>query len=157
MDNNFKNRNFLEYLNSPISKEAIDFIYKTNSIRFEKCDLYVDYIKSLLMIVFDTYMGDEVTDIKEQEKHFNWCYLKNQENFVKEGLLFNSDELYDYFYGFTLDFFYNSPEKNEDINFNKSLISILTNIFEYDRLKTRSDVDIMLEIYKIIDLSLKTI
>ena len=48
-----------------MSKESIMMIYGANNIRYEKCELFNDFVQSLLMLAFDTYMGDDVTDIDD--------------------------------------------------------------------------------------------
>lgn len=148
-------KNFLTYINKPMKKEDIFTIYKENDIKYEKCELYCDFVVSLILIVFDTYMGDELTNLENQVKHFNWCWDKNINNFKDEGLYFENDKLYDYFLEFTLEVFYNTPDKNELDFLDKKLVRLWKDIFDYNKNKTNSDVDSLVEIYKIFDKSLK--
>ena len=142
-------------INTPMSKESIMIIYDTNNIIFEKCELFGDFVLSLLLMIDGTYLGDELTDIKNQYLHFNWCWNKNLSNFKKEGLVFENDSLYEYFLNYSLEFFYSSLDKDDPT---KDVINIKMweKIFDYNKLKTHSEVDMFIEIYKLIDNSLKS-
>lgn len=152
----YKKDNFLDYINTPMSKESITMLYNANNIKFEKCELYSDFVQSLLRLAFDTYLGDDVTSSEEQINHFKWCWIKNKANFAKEGLFFDNKKLYDYFLEFMLEVYYTSLEKNQFENPDKALLKLWFNIFDYSRVKTHSDVDTLVEIYKIFEKSLKT-
>jgi tetratricopeptide (TPR) repeat protein len=64
MDNR-KALNFLKYINTPMSRESIIVLYNANNINIEKCELYNEIIQSLIFLVYDTYMGDDITNEKE--------------------------------------------------------------------------------------------
>ena len=81
MINKNKTLELLNYINKPMSKESIGILYATNGIRYDKCELFNDFILSLLMLIFDTYMGDDIMTPSDQEAHFKWCWNKNIENF----------------------------------------------------------------------------
>ena len=155
MENKYKRHDFLNYINNPMSKESIIILYSANNIRFEKCELYSDFVQSLLRIAFDTYLGDEVTDIEQQVKHFKWCWDKNISNFAKEGLVFERQQLYHYFLEFMLEVYYSSAEKNTSKVMDKNILKLWFNIFDYNRSKSNSDVDTLIEIYTIFEKSLK--
>ena len=74
------------------------------------------------------------------------------ENFNEEGIPFKKDnELKSYLFSFYEDLFYN--EELEDVYRDK--LDILNNLFlNYRRIKSRSDIDITTEIYKLFDRSL---
>ena len=154
MDNNNKNSNFLAYLNNLMSKESIMVIYDANNIKFEKCELYSDFVQSLLRLAFDTYLGDEVTSVEEQTNHFKWCWGKNRNNFLEEGICFEGNKLYEYFLEYMLEVFYSYEKKQVDY-IDKTSLKLWYDIFEYNKLKTNSDIDTFIEIYKIFDKSLK--
>lgn len=154
---NNKRHNFLDYINTPMSKESIAVLYGANNVKFEKCELYSDFVQSLLRLAFDTYMGDDITSIEEQINHFRWCWNKNQTNFLNEGLLFDNNKLYEYFLEFMLEVYYTSVDKNQIENPDKLLLKLWFNIFDYNKVKTHSDIDTLIEIYKIFDKSLKTV
>ncbi len=152
---NIKKDNFLAYLNNPISQENIQMMYSLNNIKFEKCELYSDYIQSLLRLIFDTYLGDEITDIDNQIKHFEWCWDTNNDNFKKEGLFFNNEKMYKYFLEFMLEVYYSLPEKDNVAYLEQNILKLWYIIFDYNRGKTNSDIDTLIEIYKLLDDSFK--
>ncbi len=154
MDSREKNRKFLAYINTPMSKEGIMIIYDANNVKYEKCQLYSDYVQSLLRLAFATYLGDDVTSVRQQVDHFDWCWSRNRDNFEKEGIAFNGNKLYEYFLEYTLEVFYSSEKKHSD-NQEKSNLKMWLDIFDYDKLKTNSEVDTFIEIYKIFDKSLR--
>lgn len=153
MDN--KNKKFLDYIKNPMSKESITVIYDANDIKFEKCELYGDFVQSFLILVFDTYMGDDSTNQEQQIKHFNWCWEKNVSNFKEEGIFINSENLKNYFLEYLLIIFYGSEKNDIDYTDNESL-RLWKNIFDYTKIKTKSEMDTFIEIYKIFEKSLKT-
>ncbi len=155
MDNKYKKNNFLDYINNPMSKESIILLYNANNIRFEKCELYSDFVQSLLHLIFDTYLGDDVTNLDQQVKHFNWCWSKNIKNFNDEGIDFSDIKLYDYFLEFMLEVFYSSLEKQKTEYINKNLLKLWNNILDFNRIKTNADMDTLIEIYNIFEKSLK--
>ena len=87
MINKNKTLELLNYINKPMSRENIAILYTNNDIKYEKCEMFNDFIQSLLMLIFDTYMGDDITSPSEQKNHFKWCWNKNVENFKKEGII----------------------------------------------------------------------
>jgi hypothetical protein len=153
MNNKFDRLSFLAYINNPMSKESIAVLYASNNVKYERCVLYGDFIISLMKIVFSTYMGDEITNNEEQLSHFNWCWEKNVNNFLDyEGIKIDSKYLYDYFLQFMIETFYSLTEKSEKTN--EDLIILWSDIFNYTKPKTNSDIDMMLELYKIFEKSL---
>lgn len=156
--NNKNNRiSFLDYINTPMSKESIMILYSANNIRYEKCELYNDFVQSLLMLAFDTYMGDDITDIDEQVNHFKWCWNTNVSNFQSEGVLFESSKLFNYFLEFMLEVYYSCMDKSIFEYSGKTVLVLWDNIFDYNRIKTNADMDTLIEIYRIFDKSLKNI
>ena len=111
MNDKYNKLSFLAYINNPMNWETISMVYTKNNIKYEKCELYSDFVQSLLITVFDTYMGDDVTPIDEQTNHFNWCWGKTIECFSDEGFLFNNQNLYDYFLEFSFEVFYTNKDK----------------------------------------------
>jgi len=154
MGDNSKHRKFLAYINNLMSREGIMVIYDANNIRFDKCELYSDFVQSLLMIVFNTYMGDEYTNPQEQYKHFEWCWKQNTENFKEEGITFTNHRLQEYFFEYVYEVFYSSDKKLTESIDNFSL-KLWYDIFDYDKLKTESDMDTFIEIYKLFEKSIK--
>ena len=56
MDNR-KALNFLKYINTPMSRESIIVLYNANNIKYEKCELYNEFIQSLIFLIYDTSSG----------------------------------------------------------------------------------------------------
>ena len=154
--NKFNKNSFLGYINNPITKEDMMLFYKENDIKYEKCELYSDFALSLIMTIFDTYMGDDVTSLDDQFKHFEWAWQKTILNFVEEGLDFEGNLLYEYFLEFMLEVYYPIINKNE-ITIDKKISKLWLDIFDYHRIKTNSDIDALIEIYVIFEKSLKII
>ena len=147
---------FLNYIKNPLSETSIAILYDANSVRFDKCQLYSDFVCSLLMLVFDTYLGDVITTEKQQIEHFNWCWNKNISNFKDEGIEFKSiNELLSYFKEFMVEVFYAIEDKDDKPYINENLISLWEYIFDYKKPKSRSDIDSFIEIYNIFEKSLK--
>lgn len=151
-----KQLNFLNYINKPMSREGIAIVYSANNIKFERCELYGDFIQSLILLIFDTYLGDKLTDGEQQVNHFKWCWNKNIDNFKKEGITLESKKLYDYFLGFMLEVYYPLTKKNENPNTHKNILTLWSYLFDYNNQKTNSDIDTFVEVYKMFEKSLKT-
>ena len=156
MENNYKTIEFLSYIRNPLSEHSLAILYDANKVRYDRCQLYSDFVCSLLMVVFDTYMGDEFTNEEQRIKHFNWCWDKNINNFKEEGIEFKSIiELKDYFKEFLIEVFYNIDEKESKPYIKENLISLWEFIFDFKKPKSQSDVDSFIEVYSIFDKSLK--
>lgn len=144
---------FLRYINTPLTKEEMTLLYKANNVKYDKCELYHDFIKSLNLTVVDTYLGDDVVITEEdKKKHYLWCFNKIVNNFREENIIFDdTNDLKFYFYNFYNELFYSSEDKEMVI----SKLNILPNLsFDYNRVKTRSDMDLLIELYKIFEKSL---
>jgi hypothetical protein len=155
MNNKYDRISFLAYINNPMSKESINMLYTSNNIKFEKCELYGDFVQSLLILAFDTYLGDDVTNPEAQVNHFKWCWERNIVNFAEEGIVFINPRLYDYFLEFMLEVFYSYSDKKPFDYTDKGLLRIWQDVFDYTKIKTNSDIDTLIEIYSIFEKSLK--
>ena len=88
--------NFYNYISKHLEPDQVDIWFKVNNIIPEKMELYYDFCHSLYLIIIDTYLGDELesneTKVEmsdeDNEKHFNWCWNKNIENFQQENIIF---------------------------------------------------------------------
>lgn len=155
MEKEDKTRRFLSYIKTPLSEDSVAVLYSANNIRYEKCLLFSDFVQSLLTLIFDTYMGDDFTSDQDKVNHFKWCWNKNIDNFKEEGIYFNeSKEGYDYFLEFMMEVFYMLNDK-DNRNVPITIRTLWISVFSYNKLKTRSDMDNFIEIYKILDESLK--
>lgn len=147
---------FLNYLNKTLDMKTIELIYDSNQITLERCDLYKDFITSLFTVVFETYMGDSYTNKEDRVKHFKWCWDKNINSFIDEGIIFgHSDELYEYFLNFIVEVYYAINGDKDDVVIERNIKKLWGYIFNYQEKKTQSDVDTFIEVYKMFDKSIK--
>lgn len=148
--------NFFNYITKPVPQEDVDIWFRVNNILPEKMELFMDFCHSLNMLIFETYLGEDknrnetkisLTD-DDKIKHFEWCFNKTIENFIREGIRFNKKgEHYEYFKTFFIDVFYN--QKEEKI---KQLIkSFFLELFDMNTPFSKSDLDIVSLIYKNLD------
>lgn len=149
---------FMNYITSPLSDDSIGILYSTNNVKFDRVNLYLDFVLSLLHIVFDTYMGDEITNKEQRMNHFNWCWNKNINNFEKELIFFEIEgELKKYYKEFMFEIFYNLDGKEDNSHVQNNIIGLWTHILSYKGTKSGADMDSFIEIYNIFDKSLKNI
>ena len=156
MENIENTEQFLSYIKTPLSQTSLNVLYSANNIRFERCQLFSEFIEGLIINIVDTYMGDKLTSPSQRLEHFKWCWDKNIHNFDMEGIYFNdTKQVYDYFKRFMVDSFYDSSDK-DNTNYSKDhLIKVWKYIFNYNTNKTRSDVDMFIEVYKMFEKTLQ--
>ena len=159
LDNNNMGR-FFEWLTKPMSKEDVYSWYLANNILPELTELFRDFCVSFLYLLKDTYLGDESGDTKvgmtekQKKEHFIWCWKKTIENFKKENIHFIfSDEDYVFFEGFFFEMFYNQ----NDVKIKNAIDNFFIKIFDYQEIKTKSDIEIFTDIYKLLERSLKAV
>jgi len=143
---------FIEYISKPMEKDDITLMFKINNVTPERSELYLDFTHSLFETVTTTYLGDEVMSNKSTKEHFDWCWEKTLSSFNKEKIYFESSELYSYFITLFIESFYNENDKSEE-NVNK-LLDFWRDIFTYSTIKTRSELEAFLDLYKLFDKSL---
>ena len=144
---------FLRYIGTPLTKDEMTLLYKANNVRYDKCELYYDFIKTLNLLVIDTYLGDDViTTEEDQKRHYLWCFSKVILDFKSENIYFDdSDALKFYFFHFYNELFYPNEDKDGII----IKLNVLPNLsFDFHRVKTRSDMDLLIELYKLFEKSL---
>ena len=144
---------FIQYITTPLSKDEMQLLYKANNINYDKCGLYYDFILSLNCLVVNTFLGDDVINSESKIKnHFKWCIKKVFENFRNENIYFKKEEdITEYFFNFYIELFYNQPNKKDVID---KLNKFAKTSFVYDNPKTRSDMDVLLELYRLFEKSL---
>jgi hypothetical protein len=121
---------------------------------YEKIELCGDFFKSLNQIIMDTYLGDSTSETKislsydDNLSHFEWCWNKVIENFKRENIIIKSDgDHKDYFQSFFMDTFYNQTESS----LKKSIPKFLNEIFDVGITYSKSDLDLLTELYKLIE------
>ena len=146
--------NFFNWMTKPVPKEEIILWFNIHNMTYEKIELCGDFFKSLNQIITDTYLGDSTSETKislsneDNLSHFEWCWTKVIENFKKENIIIKSDgEHKDYFQSFFMDTFYNQTESN----LKKSIPKFLNEIFEIGITYSKSDLDLLTELYKLIE------
>lgn len=143
---------FIEYISKNMEREDLILLYKINNITKERVDLFYDFTYSLNDLIFTTYMGDDITIGDDKNKHFNWCWSKVLESFKKEGIYFlTTKELHNYFLTFYQESFY--EEKNKTSLNGGKLNSFWESLFSFNRVKTMSEYESLLELYKIFNKS----
>ena len=150
--------NFFKWLTEPVSIEEIEIWLNVNNMIREKIELFSDFSFALYNLITDTYLGDDEKNItkitlsdREKKDHFDWCWNKNIENFNRENLFFNIEgDHYDYFSSFFRDAFY--LQKDEKVR--KSIEGFLRELFNNFNNYTKSDLDMITEIYKMLDKNL---
>jgi hypothetical protein len=148
--------NFFNYITQPVKPEDVEKWFKVNNIFQEKLDLFSDFSHSLNLLIVETYLGQQdspnetkiVMSDEDNSKHFEWCWDKIVNNFIKEDLNFeNRGEHFDYFKSFFDEIFY--TQKDEKIR--KSITNFFTDLFDINKPFTKSDLDMVSTIYKILD------
>jgi len=151
--------NFFSYISKPVSDEELQFWVDSNDICYQKLELFEDFTKSLVLLIYKTYLGDtegQETNISITEednlKHFEWCWNKTIENFIKEGVFFSKKgEHKEFIRSFFEETFYKQKNKEVKMSLNK----FFDEVFDLDKFPTKSDLDLLTSIYKTLDKSLK--
>ena len=144
---------FIKYITNPLTVEEMQLLYKANDVKYDKCELYRDFIDTLNKLVTETFLGDDVINSEEDIKnHFDWCIEKVFFNFKKENIIFEDTlNVKEYFFNFYIELFYNVNNKKNSID---KLNKLAFLSFVYSRIKTRSDMDVLLELYRLFEKSL---
>jgi len=139
---------FIEYFSKQLSLEQMDYLNQINHVVPEKVELYRDFVISLGYLIHDTYLGDDIiVDEEHVLIHFNWCWKVNIDNFNQEQINFKKNgEHYYYYLNYFTEIYYKNPNKNKEL-FNK-FIDFWGNVFSITKLKTKSEYDIFIEVYK---------
>jgi len=158
IDNNMGR--FFDWLAKPMDQDDITAWYLANNIIPELTELFRDFCLSFLNLVKDTYLGDDfeetVTKVgmteKQKKDHLKWCLNKTLENFKKENIKFNlNEEDLSFFEGFFFEICYAQNDKN----FKSAIDDFFANLFDRGQKKTKSDIEIFTELYKLLERSIK--
>jgi hypothetical protein len=150
--------NFFNWMIMPVPKDEVIIWFNINNMTYEKIELYGDISKSLTRIIIDTYLGDNISETKitltdeDNKSHFDWCWAKLIDDFKKENLHINlKGEHKDYFESFFMDIFYNQSEETIKNSINK----FLNEIFDTEMGYSKSDLDLLLQLYKLMEKNIK--
>lgn len=144
-------RSYLEFIASEDFKNQAEVWYKAYNITRERTELFYDFVLSLYELVESTYMGPELLSAQvDQKNHFNWCWDKLISDLEKESIFLRErGEHHDYFWLFFQEAFYIN-----DIN-SFRIKEYFHKLFTFDYKKTRSELDILTEMYKLLEQNLK--
>ena len=108
-----ENSEFMNYIANPLTLDQMNLLYKANDIKFDRCNLYYDFIKSLNRVIVDTYLGSEyITTDREIKEHYLWCFNNIVSNLKEENIIFDDvDRLKEYFFFFYDELFYKDSDK----------------------------------------------
>ena len=148
--------NFFNWMVKPLPKEDVLIWFNVHNMNYEKIELCGDIFKSLNYIITDTYLGNNTESFEtkitlsqqDNEDHFQWCWNKMIEDFNKENIkIKHGGDHKEYFLNFYNDTFYNQKEKSVI----GSIPSFLLEVFDIEKPFTKSDLDILTELYKLIE------
>jgi hypothetical protein len=97
-----------------------------------------------------TDVGDSRIILNDEDNviHFEWCWKKLLENFKKENILIKyNGEHKDYMKLFFIDSFYYQKEKTVKT----AIPNFINGVFNTDKVFAKSDLDILTELYKLIE------
>jgi hypothetical protein len=146
-----KSEDYLGFVSSEDFKNQAEVWYKAYNIIREKTELFHDFVISLYNLIDSTYMGADVTTTElDKRNHFDWCWKKVISNFSKESIFFKErGQHYDYIWLFFYEAYYLNETKNNRIK------EYFGKLFQFDYKKTRSELDMLTELYKILESNIK--
>ncbi len=154
--------NFFDWISKPMNQDDVYNWYLANNITLELSELFRDFCFSLLNLINETYLGDTSIDDKykfkmtenQNKNHFKWCWDKTIKNFNKEKInfIFNQED-FNFFETLFFDLFYNQ----KDFEIIKNTIQFFEQIFNIKTKKTKADIEVFKDIYKVLERSLKSI
>lgn len=147
---NDKWEKLLNYINKPLARETIIDYYTKHNIIYERCELYCDFVLSLVDLIFDTYLGDELMNEAERRNHFKWCWNTTVNRFTKEGIYVDNQKLYKYFLDFMTTVWYSIPKKEYN-KLTRNINKLWSDILNYNGNKSKSDIDTLIEVYKLFE------
>jgi hypothetical protein len=147
------NEDFLQDLLPENYKYQIDIWFKAYNISIEKLTLFYDFQISLFQIVEETYLGSDIMILqKHQREHFTWCWNKIITDFSKEKIYFKNDDiLFEYFWNFYYEAYYLNQINSVKIR----ILEYFKILFDFNHVKTRSEMDDLTELYKLMNETLK--
>lgn len=147
--------NFFKWLSVPIDRGELEIYFNMNNIIREKVDLFCDIVKTLNIIIEETYLGGDVHNEvnisynnDDKSKHFDWCWVKTIDSFKKENIILNENgDHKDYLKKFYIEIFYDKNNNIENVNISK----FITELFNIDAEFSKADLEILTELYKVLD------
>lgn len=152
--------NFFNYITKTLNPDDVDLWFRINNIIPEKLELFSDFSHSLNILICETYLGEEpksnetkiVLTNEDNMKHFSWCWKKTIDNFRKENIIFDYEGEHEvYFKSFFEEIFYNQ----KDATVRNSISNFFNDLFDINKPFTKSDLDMISSIYKLLEKSMK--
>ena len=144
---------FIEFISPENYKHQLEIWHRAYNISRKKTELFHDFVVSLYELIDSTFLGADIINIEEDQKnHFSWCWDRIIYNFEQEKIYFKDrGYAYEYFWNFFLEAYYlvkieNKTERIRDYFFT---------LFDFTHIKTRSELDMVTSIYKILEQNLK--
>jgi len=135
----------------PLTLLEIELIHSSHNIIYERSDLYLDFILTLDDLIESTYLGHDLIDSVERINHFNWCWNKTCVLINTNLIKFNKNNIvYTHLLDKYLESFYD--DKKSDVI---HLGEFWKSIFNYNIEKSRYNIDIYIELYKMFEDSYK--
>ena len=134
-------------------RHQLDIWYKAYNISHEKIELFHDFLLSLYEIVDETYLGPDVLELDlDQKNHFTWCWNKIIDSFTKEKIFFKKNGIhYEYIWNFFKEAFYYTKSLDNKVK----ILEYINILFDFKHKKTRAELDVLTEIYKLLTEGLK--
>ena len=144
---------YLEFISSENYRQQIDIWYRAHNISREKLNLFHDFVASVHDMIDQTYLGPDVMDKEENQKnHFTWSWDKVIDGLSKEKIyLKNRGAHYEYFWNFYLEAYYYVHMDGNTIKIPEYFLRL----FDFEHKKSKSELDVLTQIYKILDQNLK--
>jgi hypothetical protein len=144
---------YLDFVSSENYKQQIDVWYRAYNISREKTELFYDFLISLHNLIDETYLGaDVVMTTEDQINHFTWCWDKTIESFNKEKISFKErGNAYKYLWNFYSEAYYYTKNSESIIRIPEYFYIL----FDFVHKKTRSELDMLTELYKLLEQNLK--
>lgn len=150
--------NFFKWIGKEVPKEEVVIWFNVHNMNYEKIELYQDIFKTISQIIRDTYFGEENSETKisltteDKELHFEWCWNRLIKNFEEEKIIIEKDgEHKNYLINLFSETFYNQ----KDSKTKSELFTFLDEIFDVNKKFSKADLDILTEIYKIMEKNVK--
>jgi len=134
-------------------KHQIDIWHRTYNINREKIVLFYDFLSSLHTLVDSTKKPEFVDDKNLINPDVNdEIYQQIISDFEKEKIFFKEKGThYEYFWNFFFEAFYIPKLDEKDIK----IFEYFYKLFDFAYKKSRSELDILTEVYKLLDQNLK--
>jgi hypothetical protein len=145
--------NVFDSLSQDNYKHQLDIWFKAYNISHEKIELFHDFFLSLYENINSTYLGADVMENYEDQKgHFTWCWNKTIKSFTNEKIYFRENGIhFEYMWNFFHEAFYyvNLDERKDKI------LEYIEILFKFNHKKTRAELDVLTELYKLLNEGLK--